>query len=275
MKGDVSTRVSEGGEHARGKGDWFLSVRGDGTNVQYWNESAMSAGRSNAVDAARRLPQSRVQQMGAAFISDRLRDFVVLGAGEQVVPVGVQYLLENTDSEQGATPEVVTASRATYRRRVNGVDVIGAGSTVSITFDNAGTVIGFRFDWPEYAREGSRQAVLDIASIKARAGALSAAPGGGAKLDLLRMNCGYYDRGAEERDWSAPVQSACSVGYVSNLSGPRGNAQTAIEELVPAGATVRNDVAWPATARAISGGNISRDTPLGQALHMPAENPAK
>jgi hypothetical protein len=134
----------------------------------------------------------------------------------------------------------VVANRIVFTREIDAVPVVGAGSKVTITFLNDGSVESFRYDWPQYTPAGRAQATADVAEIlkrvqrvaglrterdfigkgdSPRALARQAPLELGDKATLQRLACGYYDPGVRAREADAPVQPGCYYHVVYMRGG--------------------------------------------------------
>lgn len=138
----------------------------------------------------------------------------------------------------GATSKVV-AQRVVFTREIDGIPVVGAGSKVTITFLNDGSVESFHYDWPRYVATkrtetlaspeeilrrmqtvvSARTSTSGRATIQMpRAGAANQTVDLGDNTVLERLACGYYDEGYAVRDPKAPVQAGCYY-HVLHLRG--------------------------------------------------------
>jgi hypothetical protein len=58
--------------------------------------------------------------------------------------------------------------RVVLSREIGGIPVVGAGSKVTVTFLNDGSLVSFRYDWPVYTRTGRAQAMASPTEVLRR-----------------------------------------------------------------------------------------------------------
>ncbi len=174
--------------------------------------------------------------------------------------------------EAGVAPDgssaanAVVGNRIVFTREINGIPVVGAGSKVTITFLNDGSVVSFRYDWPTYVKTGRMQRLAPPAAILRRVqrsvGARTNYPTAnairvpsatsvtemidlGGNVQLERFACGYYDPGFMSRDAKAPIQAGCYY-HVIHSQGPAEYAtKAAYSGAVPAARLPEPDSRWP------------------------------
>jgi hypothetical protein len=220
---------------------------------------------------------SALESAARAFIASHLASLVVLQNGETLVPVTTAYRIEGGQNvKSGAiTTDMVVANRIVLGRVINGVPVVGGGSTITMTFANNGEVESFRYDWPQYATTGTVQSsvspgdilsrVQNAVSSKSKVPVRTAVNGATvypvdlvSGIQLQKLECGYYDPGVLVRDAKAPVQMGCFYHALSTSAGPsQGDVVNAgIAGAVPAASAVEPDAKWQEAA-AILGQPIS------------------
>ncbi len=216
----LTDRLQTTGDH------WMVEVLGDGTAARFRDLEVEAKEHSLAKDSSQKLSAESLEQSGRAFINSKLGSVILLGAGEELVPVRTDYLIEGgQDVKTRQITRSVVANRMVFGRTINGVPVVGGGSTVVLTFANDGAVESFQYDWPSYQATSARS-VVDSAEILHRVQqAVNARTGVSASNTLVvpsakiispvqsttlqKLECGYYDPGASARDAHAPVQSGC------------------------------------------------------------------
>lgn len=242
--------------------DWTLDVEGDGSVASYSNTTILARARSLAVPRGQHLTTAALEAAGRAFIAKRLSAVVKLAPGEVLVPIRAAHRIEGgQDLNSGAITDNVVASRVVFGRMIQGIPVVGGGSTVTITFINDGTVAGFRYDWPSYSADqrtnaaaqapdilarlqqvvATRQGVLRSSSVaSASAYPVALVPGS----ELQELECGYFDPGLNNRSSAAPVQSGC-VYHVVSRNSLAGDTVAALAGAVPAALNIESDSSWP------------------------------
>lgn len=276
LGGKARTEVGAKATLLRAPG-WILEVAGDGRKARYRNFAYLEGAANPRVPLASRPKQDDLEAKGRHFISVELRDAVRLGQGEELVPLFAEYQVAGGGSTAAGArpvPETVAGANVVYGRTIDGVHVIGPGSKVRILFGSDGTIGGFDFDWPEYTRTGASQRVVPVGDVRKRVGHLAGVDIGSADVRVERMECGYFDHGADRRDPAAPLQSACAVFTVQqrivdaavHARDPEsGHITVAKVSVVPAGETVEPDGQWDLALRFLG---RAAPTPA-----MPAQGP--
>jgi MYXO-CTERM domain-containing protein len=247
--------TSERADHVRveSAAGWTLSVYGDGTQVKYRNRAFHEAHRA-ATPAAKRPSRETLEQLGRAFLAEHLGAEIQLGEGETLELFKTAYELQGHRSIEGgeAAVETLSSSIVVFTRVVNGIDVVGPGAKVAVSFTSDGQVFGFEYDWAAYERTGLRQKVLDLPQIEERARALDQT-GAAAIVRVKRWECGYFDAGARKRAANALVQPACvaqkEIDTVGDAARHRadptdGLLSSATMAVIPAGITPEDDAHW-------------------------------
>ncbi len=239
-------------------GKWVLRVSGDGTWARGVIEHDLSGGTSS------RIAHKDLETMGRDFIATHLGNVVTLRAGEELAILRTMWQTKEGQSSAGVSaPPLVVGHRAVFGRVINGRRVLGGGSTVVVTFSDAGVPVEFEADWPDY-RVTSTTATTDVTKILERVRDVVAARTGSKRAtnavattaslpslimpsaSLTRLECGYYDRGVMAGG-SSIVSPACEyeVEHAHAVGG--GLMRSGLHGAVPATQAVRVDSAWPET----------------------------
>ena len=246
---------------------WQLDVFADGSGAEYVDRAAMA--RAHALRAA---PQNAptaatLEAAGRRFIARTLSKVIVLHPGERLVPEASAARTETDVRTDGTRrTDAVVANRIVFTREIDGLPVVGAGSKVTITFLNDGSLESFRYDWPAYAKTrrlqapvpsreiyGRLQRVMNVRAevaptrpigMPATSSAIASLPLS-TSTRLERLACGYYDPGFGSRDPRAPVQIGCYY-HILHYQGA-GNLITAAgySGAVPAAIIAETDAYWP------------------------------
>ncbi len=238
-----------------------LTISADGTAADFRNLNVAAKAHSLAKPVEQKLSQAALEQAGRAFIASNLANVITLGPGEQMVALSTDYRIEGEQNlATGAVKRAVAANRVVFGRTLNGVAVVGNGSTVVVTFANDGSVESFHYDWPKYeAAAGVGQNMANATSLLARVQQVVGARTGvtptftvhvpaantgdleintGTKLQSLQ--CGYYDPGAGSG--YAQVQPGCVYhAVITDTTGTRQGYSGA----VPGGQQFQADTKWP------------------------------
>ena len=240
-----------------------LSISADATAADFRDLAVEARSHSLAKPFADKLSSAALETAGRAFISSKLAGLIGLGRNEELVPVLTDYRVEGLqDLSTGVVTRSVAANRVVFGRTLNGIPVVGNGSTVVVTFANDGSVESFHYDWPKYEVAASQNLVTPstlLARIQQVVSAHSGvAPAFTAKVPnvveasrpvdlntdtkLQSMQCGYYDAGAAAGH--ASVQPGCVYHAVyESSSGIRQGYAGA----VPGGVQFESDANWVET----------------------------
>jgi len=241
---------------------WSLDIAPDGTAARFRDADVERRAHASGKDVSQKLSASTLEEVGRAFIASNLAEVIVLGPGEEVVPISTDYRIDGgQDLISGELTSAVVANRIMFGRTLQGVPVVGGGSTVVVTLANDRSVESFRYDWPVYD-SANAQTMADQGEILQRLQKVIGGRSGAAPLFrpmtptrqeaaspvhlnadtvLQKLECGYYDPGAAARDASAPVQAGCVYHAVSE--DPDG-IRTGFAGAVPAGTSIEPDDAW-------------------------------
>jgi hypothetical protein len=195
----------------------------------------------------------------------------MLRKGERLVPEATSVRIESGIATDGTSASSsVVSNRIVFTREIDGIPVVGAGSKVTITFLNDGSVESFRYDWPTYVPTGRKQRqttneailrriqhVVGVRTNTAIADAVHSASGIttanqqidlGGNMQLERLACGYYDPGFMNRAVKAPVQAGCYYHVVYSKGAGEYVTKAAYSGAVPAAKQAEPDARWPEEA---------------------------
>jgi hypothetical protein len=244
-----------------------LSISGDGTAADFRDVSVQAKAHSLAKPLDGRMPLIALEKAGRTFVASKLASVIALGPGEQLVALSTDYRVEGLQNlSTGAVTQSVVANRVVFGRTLNGVPVVGNGSTVIVTFANDGSVESFHYDWPKYETAAglTGQNLVNASDLLARVQQVVGARTGAAVTSTVRvptvteaatgavelnlgtklqsLQCGYYDAGAAEGH--AQVQPGCVYHAVfADTTGMRQGYAGA----VPGGLQFQPDAKWPET----------------------------
>jgi hypothetical protein len=262
-----ATREAQQGRLLVTTANWRLVVFRDGSAAEFVNLGAAGKAHESRVDASRKMSSDALQSAGRDFIARYLADAIVLGPSERLEPEMTSVRIEGGVAADGtAGYSAVVASRIVFTREIDGVPVVGAGSKVTITFLNDGSLESFRYDWPQYIATDRVQPTTDVAEVLNRVGRIAGvrpetllrggdrpalAPDRSAQgmTTLQRLVCGYYDPGVMARDADAPVQTGCYFHLVNTRGEGDYVTRAARSGAVPAGRQIEADRSWPEAAR--------------------------
>jgi len=236
---------------------WVLEVAGSGDKVSYRNFAHLEDPKNRPVPMSQRIPQDQLEVTARTFITTQLKGLVRLGANEGLVPLFAEYqIVGGGSTAPGAAPEPETVAGANlvFGRTINGVHVIGRGSKIAVLFGSDGTIAGFNYDWANYAASAKMQKVSPIGPLRTRIKNLTSVDLDAQRSEVRRIECGYFDAGADRRDPKAPLQAACAIQTVTrkivdaeaHARDPNaGHVLIAQILMVPAGEKVVTDRRWP------------------------------
>jgi hypothetical protein len=262
---EKTSRESERGRLLVTGRDWRLTVFRDGSAAEFINQAAATKAHDKKAEPSRAMTFAQLQSAGRDFISRALADTIVLGPTERLEPELTSARMEGGVAVDGTSAySAVVANRIVFTREINGIPVVGAGSKVTITFLNDGSVESFRYDWPQYTSTERVQATADVAEILKRVQRVagirtdrnfvrdtdkaSAPIELDGKATLQRLACGYYDPGVMVREAEAPVQAGCYFHVVYTRGEGDFITHSARSGAVPAGQRFETDRSWPEAA---------------------------
>lgn len=257
------------GERTRVRGDgWRLDVYGDGTMAEFTDDHVTAGSHALAVAPERKMSLATLETLGRRYIAAHLSSAIVLGPGEALVAKTAAFRSEGGVARNGVLgPERVTAQRIVFTREIEGRPVTGSGSKVTLTFLSDSSVESFRYDWPTYVASGATQPMLGVNQILQRVQRVTAQRTGsstapvlptitsqaqapstsidlGDNVQLLRLECGYYDPGIASRGSSAVLQAGCYYHALHSTSGAV-TTTAGLSGAVPAAVQPAADEAWP------------------------------
>ena len=211
--------------------EWRLDIFGSGSAAEYLNEGNAGRALRTAVEPSQAMRLAQLEKSGRDYIDQVLAGVITLAPGDSLTSEAMSARIMGGSAIDGSSSySTVLASRMIFTREIEGVPVVGAGSKVTVTFLNDGSIKSFRYDWPAYERTQQTQSLLNAAEILKRVQIVifKRAGGPGMKLEewpqpvpgdgpvdlggnfrLERLVCGYYDPGFWERQADAPVQPGC------------------------------------------------------------------
>jgi hypothetical protein len=242
---------------------WRLDVFGDGSGAEFADADAFGRAHLTGVQPSQAMSKEALEASGRAFVERTLSRLIVLQQDERLVLAATSLRTEGGVAPGGERPySAVVAHRAVFSREIGGIPVVGAGSKVTVTFLNDGSV-----DWPVYTRTSRMQAMAApievlhrlqrIIGVRGNAEidrALKALPSLesitapiklGATVELQDMKCGYYDPGFALRDQTAPVQAGCYYHLLATRGEGNYVTTAGYSGAVPAAASVEPDTRWP------------------------------
>jgi hypothetical protein len=213
-----------------------FSVSADASAADFRDPSVEAKAHSLAKPLEQKMSLKALDQAGRKFISSNLAGAISLAPGEEMVPLSTDYRVEGEqDLSTGKVTRNVVANRVVFGRTINGVSVVGNGSTVVVTFANDGSVESFHYDWPKYEVEISAPQSMAVASTLLDR--VEQVVGPSTKLQTLQ--CGYYDPGAGSGH--SQVQPGCLYHAVfTDTTGVRQGYSGA----VPGGLQFEADAKW-------------------------------
>lgn len=242
---------------------WNLDVSTDGTWARFIDRGVRGNAHSLGVDPSAAISDASLVSAGQAYIAAHLSAVLPLGPGEQMVPLRTSY---RTDGGQDLVTMQITrtvvANTVVFGRTVSGAQVVGGGSTVTMSFTNDGALEFFQYDWPSYS-QSSGQALEKIGVLLDRLQEVVALRSGvatptapmtppvtstspyplliAANTLLVKFECGYYDSGDQRHSSSTPVQAGCLYHALWQQNGVNAGFSGA----VPGAVNVLADSSWP------------------------------
>ncbi len=249
-------------------GTWHLDVLGDGSGAEFTDAVAFERAHSSGVELSQAMSGDALETKGRAFIEQGLSRLIVLQPNERLVLAATSRRTEGGVAPGGEHAySAIVANRIVFSREIGGVPVVGAGSKVTVTFLNDGTVESFRYDWPTYARTGRTQVLAapnEVLRRLQRIGgvrtnvdvdrSLDASPSLesitgpvrlGATVELQDLKCGYYDPGFALRDPSAPIQAGCYYHLIETRGKGEYVTTGGYSGAVPSATSFEPDTRWP------------------------------
>lgn len=239
---------------------WSMFVYDDGTKAEYRNEVYIEKNK-NKMKAFGKIADQRLEVIGKQFIHKHLNRHIKLKNNEKLVPFHTFYDIDGmATAGENDYQEVVVGNTVVFSRTVDGIDVVGPGSKISIMFANDETPVAFRFDWPEYETTDLYQTVVEYEVLKERMSAYSQMRMNAKDVQIARMECGYLTSAIESRDSEAYIQAACYVFYQGNIYSGGEYQPVALVDIIPAGEIVEVDFSWPESERINEFGEVCQET---------------
>jgi hypothetical protein len=260
----------DGGRLRLAGADGYLEIFADGSAGEFFNLTASVRARASGIEATKAMSAADLEAAGRAYVERNLDKVIVLGPNERMVPEAKAQRIESGVAVDGTgAASNVVAQRVVFTREIDGIPVVGAGSKVTITFLNDGTVESFHYDWPRYRKTNHMQALASPEEILRRiqtvigartsttgTAAIQTPPSAAANqaIDLgrntvlKRLACGYYDPGYKVRDPKAPVQAGCYYHVVHAQGSGDFVTKAAYSGAVPAARSAADDARWPEVA---------------------------
>jgi hypothetical protein len=239
-----------------------LVVQDDGTSGHFQSTAVLTGLRPKG-KGAKQLTADRLEALGRKLIAEQLSSVVTLGPGEALVPMNTTFQIAGGQSAGGEQmPSEPLASAVVIGRSINGIPIVGGGSTVTASFDADENLLEFQYLWPKYeVLANEKQNAVDPAGLIARVQAavvgknqsispLQASAGGFAypvalskTASLVSLECGYFDPRLLK---ITTVQPGCQYHVDTQVLSQdgkkmRGGATGA----VPGGNTFIADAGWP------------------------------
>ncbi len=211
--------------------DVHLEAYGDGTVVRYRRGYDTAAGQ-RSID--QRPEEHTLYEWGRQFVDQMLPEVIERGERDRLVNYKTIYLVVDGGTATEAFESEVRESTVVFSRRVDGRDIVGPGSKISVTFANDGHVIGFYYDWPTYRPANLSQTPVTREEIFERASHLSSSQGNAIDASLTRFECGLFDEGIDDDSPSRLLQLACEVQYVVKKSTRDGVQEHGVVDIIPA-----------------------------------------
>ncbi|MCL2776967.1 MAG: hypothetical protein FWD73_03110 [Polyangiaceae bacterium] len=263
LVGDASSTPAQdidGSVRAIG-GDWTVRVDRSGASTRG------SRNIKPALGMKTKLTADALDRAGRSFIASSLKGVIALLPNEQIVALATKYEIFGGQTKPGEPiEEHVIGNRIFFGRTIDGVPVVGGGSTITMTFSSDGTIQSFEYDWPAYTTDKADAPIADQAELLHRVQQVGVVrTGNGTKaslspivtdrgfptslapnVNLTRFECGYFDPGPNQSN-IAFISPGGTYEAVSTTTGPQGTLRYGIAGAVPAFASFSADPAWPET----------------------------
>lgn len=247
---------------------WRLDVFGDGSGAEFTDAEAFERAHSGAVQPSQAMSNEALEASGRAFVERTLSRLIVLQPDERLTLATTSRRTEGGVAPGGERAySAVVAHRVVFSREIGAIPVVGAGSKVTVTFLNDGSIESFRYDWPVYTRTDRVQAMASplevlhrlqrVSGVRTKVRVdrtLEALPNLesitgpiklGATVELQDMKCGYYDPGFALRDQAAPIQAGCYYHLLETRGEGEYVTTAGYSGAVPAAASFEPDTRWP------------------------------
>ena len=249
-------------------GTWRLDVFGDGSGAEFTDTNAFARSHSSGVQPAQVMSRATLEALGRTFVDQKLSRLIVLQKDERLVLAATSQRTEGGAEPGGKNAySAIVANRVVFTREIGGIPVVGAGSKVTVTFLNDGSLESFRYDWPAYKSSGRTQTLAapvevlrrlqrvsgvrtktnvdqvlkSIPDLQSIAGPIKL----GTTVTLEDLTCGYYDPGFAVRDPAAPIQQGCYYHVLDTRGEGDYVTSTGYSGAVPAATVFERDARWP------------------------------
>jgi len=250
---------------------WRLRVAGVGEKASYRQHERLAR-----VALERQLPRAAaprirdLEDQARSFIQGTLKDAIQLGRSERLITWRARYNIESDmDRASGQVTERVAATVLEFKREIAGIPVLGAGSSVSITFAADGSIAGFDYDWSNFEPAAREARTVDRARLERRlervrtTRQLQPAPGtprvlGGVAAPLRPaaaqrateqkergLICGYFDAGSERAVDGNELELACVKSYT--IRDVATGLEAGYVDVVPVDETLKPRNGWAET----------------------------
>jgi hypothetical protein len=226
---------------------WRLKVWGSGSKFSYFDQKHTRQPQYKIVRLKERFTNQTLEKMGRKFIKKELGWLIDEESEKEIVPLFTEFEIAGGVNADGkAEEETVISSIIIFGRRIDDVDVVGAGSQIVIYFGNDGVPFGFDVDWPRYERTQVVQKTIPVDQILKRLSKVSSKNSSAGKVELRRFECGYFDAGERNYDPDSHIQAGCVVHrvYIKRDKNSGVQIKTPILYDVPAGVQIIRDKNW-------------------------------
>jgi hypothetical protein len=250
-------------------GGWRLRVAGAGEKASYHEHERLAR-----VALERQLPRAAaprirdLEDRARKFIQGTLKDAIKLGRSERLITWRARHHIESDmERASGRVTEHVAATVLEFKREIAGIPVLGAGSSVSITFAADGSIAGFDYDWSDFEPSVREARTVDRARLEHRlervrtSRQLKSAPGtprpsgGAATAPAVAQRaterkehgliCGYFDPGSESEVEGSELEPVCVKTYT--IRDVTTGLEGAYIDVVPADQTLKPRNGWAET----------------------------
>ena len=254
---------SDGYSTSLSNDDWVLSVRGEGTKVNYVNQSRVADAENQRKKSKGPISDQEAIELSMDYVTETLKDLIKVNANEIIEPfLRKQHIVTYHSPDGDIVSEDVIGTLVVLKRNINGLPVVGRGSTIMIEFDNDGALVSLSYDWADFVETEDVREQLDRGSVIERARSYNNSRQNSKKVEMIRFVCGYYDQGYN-RDAEAPIQTACVMDLLGESEG--GTIYTTSNP-IPVGVDVEYDSNWNEAKSIIEYGEICYDTYVSEEI---------
>jgi len=265
--GDSKMEVDHNNVKIMGDG-WIVKTWGTGSKFMYFNEEYTARRGYKNISLDARFSNETLEKMGRTFIKENLKGLVTLGKGETLVPLKTEFEVEGSiDESEKMAEEKIVSSIVVFGRKIDGINVVGPGSTIAIFFANDGVPFAFDVDWPVYKRAQVKQNTVPVSEIYERLSTYGAMNKGVQKVNLHKFDCGYFDAGERDYDLDSYIQAGCVAQTIGIKNDIEGNEMISpVVNFVPAGVDVVWDDNWLETQLVGLHGDQCMETDLSDCI---------